>query len=520
MVTIDNIPVYDAVLGEDGGMTCISLVDLPAVMSDFMAFRQQAEAAARLQTYRVSDEAERRVLGVVMRADFPIYRRDEDGTEYYLLYRADTIKAMAEKYLVDGLQNAVNLMHKDGSEVDGVHLVQWFIKDGGKGVSPDGFDKIADGSLFAEFHVDNDDVWDAIKDGTYKGFSLEGYFHFVPAEDRDNIEKIVRSLGGKFSKQDQPQKKMSKVKRLLKALAAVLLGAVTTDKGVLTWDGDDDLKAGDRVWIEDEDGNRTDPEDGDYRTEDRKIIRVADGRVTEIVDDEAEVSDENGQTDDVEARSVSTDGGTLEWDGDDDLVAGDAVYIRDEEGNRTAAPDGDYRTEDGKVIRVADGTVTEIVDDEAEVAEGQAQFRAQRVAAEASYNEIYKNIAAAIAERGLVDFYIVEAGADYAIVATWDDETYDEQYWRYALTTAEDGAVALDEGDPVEVKSMFVPLDFVSPFERDGGRDEEMERLRAELAALRRRPSAEPAHTAFSQSMQKVRTGSRGLDRLQELMNA
>ena len=32
-------------------------------------------------------------------------------------------------------------------------MVQWFLKDGDRGLSPDGFGDIADGSLFAEFHV-------------------------------------------------------------------------------------------------------------------------------------------------------------------------------------------------------------------------------------------------------------------------------------------------------------------------------------------------------------------------------
>ena len=66
---------------------------------------------------------------------------------------------------------------------------------------------------------------------------------------------------------------------------------------------------------------------------------------------------------------IYTDKGKLVWDNEgEDLKAGDAVYLVDEEGNRNPAPDGDYITEDGKTIRVKDGIVTEIVDDKAEVA--------------------------------------------------------------------------------------------------------------------------------------------------------
>ena len=191
MVTIGGLPVYDAlVMDDDCGMVKISLVDDPAVMSDFQAF----DNARRMQTYSVMDEEKRLVRGVVMRADFPIYRRDERLGEYYIIYKAETIRRMAEKYLADGLQNEVSTMHK--TDVDGVQMVQYFIK--GDGVSVTGFDDIADGSLFAEFHVLNDEVWEAVKDGTYKGFSLEGYFDLAPERDTHTVEEIVDDLDGQF----------------------------------------------------------------------------------------------------------------------------------------------------------------------------------------------------------------------------------------------------------------------------------------------------------------------------------
>lgn len=162
---------------------------------------------------------------------------------------------------------------------------------------------------------------------------------------------------------------MSKINRFKAALAKMLaaFGNVSTDKGILAWDGDEDLKAGDAVYIEDQEGNRKPAPDGDYITTDAKTIVVADGKVSEIRDPEAEVSPEEPVVDAV--RMIETDKGKLEWDNEDeDLKAGDEVFIRDEEGNRNPAPDGEYRTEDGKVIVVVDGRVAEIRDPEAEVA--------------------------------------------------------------------------------------------------------------------------------------------------------
>ena len=368
IVTIGGLPVFQArVTDEETGMLRISLVDDPAVQSNFQAF----DAARRIQLYAVSDEEKRLVLGVVMRADFPIYRRDSWG-EYYVIYHADEIRRMAEKYLLEGRQNNVNLMHVEGTDTEGVQMVQYFIK--GRGVAPDGFDEIPDGSLFAEFHVTNDEVWDAIKAGTYKGFSLEGYFDLVPEEDVEGVRQIVRDLDGNFSNQSPTDKNMAKLQKIRAGLARLLaqLGNVTTDKGILAWDGDEDLKAGDRVYIEDQDGNRTDAADGDYRTEDGKVIVVVNSQVAEIRDPEAEVAPQPEEAPAAEEARVEygrvvTEDGDLLYEGDEDLAAGVAVFV-EREGEVVPAPDGEYRTADGKVIRVADGVVAEIIDPEAEVA--------------------------------------------------------------------------------------------------------------------------------------------------------
>jgi hypothetical protein len=216
IVTIHGIPVYSALVTDaDTGILRISLVDDPAVESNFIAF----DAARKVQLYAVQDEEKRLVLGVVMRADFPIYRRDERVGEYYVLYSADTCRKMAEKYLADGRQNEVNTMHREGSDVEGVNMVQWFIK--GEGINPAGFEDIADGSLFAQFHVENDDVWAAIKEGTYKGFSLEGVFDLVPETDKNEVQEIVDALGGVFSRiaNKFKSKSMSKLSKFKAALA-------------------------------------------------------------------------------------------------------------------------------------------------------------------------------------------------------------------------------------------------------------------------------------------------------------
>ena len=372
MVTIDGFPVFDVfVTDEDTGMLKISLVDEPAVMKDFLAF----DTHRRMQMYSVQDEEKRLLLGVVARANFPIYRKDERLGEYFIVFKPDQIRKIAEKYLAESRQNNVNLMHQAGTDVDGVQMVQWFIQDSDKGIVPAGFD-VPDGSLFAEFHVLNDEVWKAVKDGTYKGFSLEGIFDLAPEHEVAEVAEMVDDCDGMFSRiMNKAQTiltdiNMSKIDRFKAALAKFFaaLGSVSTDKGILSWDGEEDLKAGDEVFILDGEGNRSKPEDGDYITTDAKTIAVADGRVSEIRDPEAEVAPEEPEEVETKMGSIVTDRYVLEWEGEEDLKAGDAVFIREAEEGLVPAPDGEYRTEDGKVIVVAEGIVAEIRDPEAEVA--------------------------------------------------------------------------------------------------------------------------------------------------------
>ena len=518
IVTIGGIPVYDAIISdEETGMFRISLVDDPAVMSNFQAF----DAHKKPMMYAIQDEEKRLVRGCIMRSDFPIYRRDEKMGEYYVIYKAEEIRKMAEKYLMEGRQNDVNLMHQEGSDVDGVQMVQYFIK--GDGIQVDGFDDCADGSLFGEFHVVNDDIWAEIKAGTYKGFSLEGVFDLVPEQNKDEIQEIVDLLEGAFKRIFKPNTFMSKLSKFKAALAKMLqeFGNVTTDKGIISWDGDEDLKAGDPVYVEDSEGNRTPAPDGDYKTDDNKVIVVVEGKVSEIKEAEAEV----------ESDFIETDKGKLEWDNEDeDLKAGDAVYITDEEGNRNPAPDGDYTTEDGKVIKVADGKVTEIVDKKAEVSEEEvkakriSKFNKIKQAFEESFDTKMRKISNAIA--AVIDtenFYLVDAGEDFGVVETWNEDWTESHYFRYAITWNEDGTAKA--ADPVEVKIMFVPVDMESPFAK--GNEEEMAALKAEnaslkkeIAKLKKMPAAKPAHEEVKEQTKFTKTGNKGLDNLQRILSA
>ena len=271
------MPLYRAEIDADDtttGMFIISLVDSPATMSDFMAFNEDK----RLMTYNVESDEKRQVFGLVMAADMPIYRRDDNGFEYYITYSKETIALMAEKYLKMSLQNNVDTQHSFELE-DGIFMNQLFVKDTEKGVSPKGYEDYKDGSLFAQFHIANDSVWEEVKKGTYKGFSLAGVFNVEPKEEIKEDDKN----NNKEEKKDNSFMKIKSIKEALKAMIRQMeFSTATTDKGVIGWDVDGDIEVGVEVYVVDENGDRQPIEDGDYVLEDGRTVVVKDSKVEEI----------------------------------------------------------------------------------------------------------------------------------------------------------------------------------------------------------------------------------------------
>ena len=290
--TIGGIPVFKATIEEAGdGMVRVSLVDRPAVERDFVKYAEDREPLR----FAVADEEKRLLYGVLMRANMPIYRRDPQLGEYFIVYTPELIRTMAEKYIAEGRANNFNLQHVDGSDVQGVQMVQYFIKDTARGIAPAEFPDVEDGSLLGEFHVTNDEVWARCKSGELRGFSLEGYFGMEPSEGILSTEKVADDVRAYLDERDKSkQDNMAKMERIKTALARLVarvqMGSISTDKGVLFWDGDGELEVGFNVYQENENGERVAAAEGEYVIEGGLVLVVAQGQVTEIrdVEDPAE----------------------------------------------------------------------------------------------------------------------------------------------------------------------------------------------------------------------------------------
>lgn len=191
-------PIYAAeltALPEETGMYLISLVDDPAVESNFLTFSKEENKETLL--FSVKDEEQRIVTGLVMPANRPIIRMSKEGP-YYIVYSKEVINAMAERFLAMGLANNVDTNHNFEVE-DGIYMRELYVKDSERGISPKGFEDVEEGSLFATYHILNDQVWGDIKEGKFKGFSLAGVFQEVEMsrnEDPEETEvlKLIENL--------------------------------------------------------------------------------------------------------------------------------------------------------------------------------------------------------------------------------------------------------------------------------------------------------------------------------------
>ena len=257
------------------GLNAISLVENPAVEVDFLAFAKDESAVLQF-----ADEERHIITGIALLADTPIYRIAPDGTEYYVRFTKDCIRQLVEKYFKFGLTNSVNIEHKDNQFVDGVTMLESYIIDKERGICPSEFASAPDGSWVVSYKVSNLDVWNKIKSGEVKGFSVQGLFRIIETKLEMNSNKTEES-------EHQNKNNISLMSKLKEKIKALLMqyAAVSTDKGNLIYNTDM-LEVGSEVFVEDENGENVPAADGEYVLEDGRTVVVAEGKVTEIKEKE------------------------------------------------------------------------------------------------------------------------------------------------------------------------------------------------------------------------------------------
>ena len=160
---------------ELGGIEAISLVEQPAIEENFIALKDQKEY--KLKTL---DADKRIVLGALLVPNKTIYRKD-GKEEYYIYFSKETVKRASELFLINGKQNNATLEHK--FDIEGLTLVEsWIVENKEKDKSAIYNMDVPVGTWMGAVKVNNEDIWqDFVKNGTVKGFSIEGFFL-----DKDN----------------------------------------------------------------------------------------------------------------------------------------------------------------------------------------------------------------------------------------------------------------------------------------------------------------------------------------------
>lgn len=170
----------------NGQVQAISLVDYPAIEADFVALSKQ------LPIQLSTDKME--LIGPVLIPDKLIYRRLE-GREFYISFDAETIEQLANDYLANGFQYNFTLDHK--AETNDVVVVQsWVTLEDGE---------YPKGTWMIKAKVNNEDLWQSIKSGEFKGFSIESVVE---------LDKSINEFD--FSSQMSTEELFEKIKELFK----------------------------------------------------------------------------------------------------------------------------------------------------------------------------------------------------------------------------------------------------------------------------------------------------------------
>ena len=164
--------VIEMVINEadvNDGVFAISVVNKPAIQEDFIAL---SEHEIELKTI----DAEKRILmGAVLVPKQEIPRIDKNGNVYYIKFSAQTIRKASELFLIRSNQNNATLEHK--VQLDDMSVVEsWIVEDSKVDKSALHGMKYDVGTWVVSMKVNNEDVWQEVKNGTIKGFSIEGRF--------------------------------------------------------------------------------------------------------------------------------------------------------------------------------------------------------------------------------------------------------------------------------------------------------------------------------------------------------
>lgn len=168
-----------------GDLFAVSLVEDPAIESNFIALSKQKSS--------IKLENEKRLLiGAALVPNKPIYR-NVNGNEFYISFDETTIEKLAQDFLANDYQHNITVDHQE--DANDIVIVESWIKtsENDKSVSYGLNEPI--GTWFIGMKVNNDEIWQRVKDGFYKGFSIEAV---VGLDELINNNNLYLSMDKEF----------------------------------------------------------------------------------------------------------------------------------------------------------------------------------------------------------------------------------------------------------------------------------------------------------------------------------
>ncbi len=173
--------IVELVIDDDSqelAIDAISLVTSPAIEQDFVYFGKEKNNL----TFAKVDEEKRMIISPALIPNKQIFRHNPNtDSDYYVYFSPDTVRKASELYLKHNNHHKATYQHQD--RVSGVLTVESWIKEGDMDKSKlYGYD-LPNGTWFVKMKIENDELWNKIKEGELKGLSIEGYF-------TDKMEKM------------------------------------------------------------------------------------------------------------------------------------------------------------------------------------------------------------------------------------------------------------------------------------------------------------------------------------------
>jgi hypothetical protein len=184
---MDKKRIVKCVIDENGklGLTAMGLVDVPAIEENWVALSSEKVKLSSV------DKERRMLYGAALIPEKLILRIDKNNEEYYMKFERETIERLAHDFYKKNLHHTTNLQHQ--YPVTGVTIVESWLKEGNSDKSLAlGLSDLPDGTWFIGAKVDDDSVWEEVKAGAIRGFSIEGMFTEQSVEMHAmNVESLL-----------------------------------------------------------------------------------------------------------------------------------------------------------------------------------------------------------------------------------------------------------------------------------------------------------------------------------------